>query len=185
MPRKRTDRSRDDKVEEILAAAEQRLRSQGFAGLSVAGLARDLGLAQNAVYWYFPSKDHLFVATLRRMLADLVAAKPPHELGLTVQVLWFVDQLQSLRDVRAALSERAHASPVAAELHAEVNSGLRLMLTNALRPHVAAADLELSVDAFLATVEGCVLQRLDADERHRVLAFALSRILAPRPQPAL
>ena len=177
MPRTRQERSRDEKVEEIVTAAERRLRDQGYSGLSVAGIARDLGVAQNAVYWYFPSRDQLFVAALRRMVAGLVAAKPPREDGLTVQVLWFVDRLQSLHEVRAALSERSRSSPVAAEFLAELNGRLRGMLVNALRSHVAAADLDVAADSFLATVEGCVLQRLDDEKRHRVLAYALNCML--------
>ena len=180
MPRKRPERSRDEKVEEILAAAERRLRDQGHAGLSVAGIARDLGVAQNAVYWYFPSRDHLFVAALRRMVAGLVTAKPPHDEGLTVQVLWFVDRLQSLGELRGALSERARSSAVAAEFLAELHSRLRGMLVNALRPHLAEADLDVAADSFLATVEGCIVQRLDEQRRHRVLAYALDRIVSAR-----
>jgi len=52
-------------MDEILALAQARLREGGYEALSVAALARELGLAQNAIYWYFPSKDHLFVATNR------------------------------------------------------------------------------------------------------------------------
>jgi TetR/AcrR family transcriptional regulator, cholesterol catabolism regulator len=177
MPSKRSGRSREEKEEEILAAAERRLRERGWEGLSVAAIARELGLAQNAIYWYFPSRDHLFVATLRRMLAGILAEKPPAATGLLNQVLWFVDELQSLHELRAALAERARTSPLAADFVAELNGGLRGMLANALSGRVAEAELPLAVDTFVATVEGCVLQQLDAVERRRVLAYALGRIL--------
>jgi AcrR family transcriptional regulator len=177
MPSKRTDLNRDEKIEQILDAAEQRLRSGGYPALSVAGIARDLGVAQNAVHWYFPSKDDLFVATLRRMLAAIVAAKPPAATGLTNQVLWFVDELQSLHQLRAALAERARSSPEAAEFHAELNRGLRGMLANALSGRIPESELPLAVDTFVATVEGCVLQDLDTPSRHRLLEYALDRIL--------
>ena len=177
MPRKRAELSREDKVDEILTAAERRLRYEGFEGLSVAAIARQLGLAQNAIYWYFPSKDQLFVATLRRMLADIVAAKPPAATGLANQVLWFVDELQSLHELRAALAERARSSPLAADFVAELNNGLRGMLANALAGQIPEAELPLAVDTFVATVEGCVLQQLDREERHRILLYALDRML--------
>ena len=182
MPRKRQERSREEKVEEILEAAVRRLREQGFEGLSVAAIARELGLAQNAIYWYFPSRDHLFVATLRRMLQAIVEARPPAATGLHDRVLWFVDELQSLHALRAALSERARVSPAAEDFVAELNGGLRGMLANALSGEVPEAELDIAVDTFVATVEGCVLQHLDAGERHRLLLYALDRILgAPAP----
>jgi AcrR family transcriptional regulator len=177
MPPKRTDLNRDEKIEQILDAAERRLRTGGYSALSVAGIARDLGVAQNAIHWYFPSKDHLFVATLRRMLDAIVAAKPPAATGLANQVLWFVDELQSLHRLRAALAERARTSPPAADFNAELNRGLRSMLANALSDRIPAADLPVAVDTFVATVEGCVLQDLDAPARHRLLEYALGRIL--------
>lgn len=181
MPRRRQERTREEKVDEVIAAAERRLRDQGYEGLSVAAIARELGVAQNAVYWYFPSRDHLFVATLRRMLAGVLAEKPPAATGLHNQVLWFVDELQSLHELRAALAERARTSPLAAEFVAELNSGLRGMLANALHGRVPDGEIDVAVDTFIATVEGCVLQQLDTAERHRVLLYALDRILGPTP----
>lgn len=65
MPLARTGVDREAKLEEILAAAERRLVAGGYAHMSVAAIARELGLVQNSIYWYFPSKDHLFVAVLR------------------------------------------------------------------------------------------------------------------------
>ena len=120
MPRTRHELEREAKVAEILEAAERRLREGGYDALSVAGIARELGIAQNAVYWYFPSKDHLFVAALERMLRDIVARKPPRRRSLERKVMWFVDQLQELEDVRASMYERARSSPVVADFAAEL-----------------------------------------------------------------
>lgn len=183
MPRKRAELGREEKVGEILDAAEQRLREGGWEALSIAAIARDLGVAQNAVYWYFPSKDLLFVATLRRMLTALVDARPPATTGLTNQVLWFVEELQSLHELRAALAERARSSVVAAAFAEELSRGLRGMLANALSGSIADAELPLAVDTFIATVEGTVIKHLDADQRRRLLMYALDRILG-QPQPA-
>src|SRR3954464_4957874 len=115
MPRTRPELEREAKVAEIVAAAERRLRDGGYDALSVAAIARELGIAQNAIYWYFPSKDHLFVAALERMLRDIVARKPPPRRWLERKVLWFVDQLGEIEPVRAAMYERARTSPVVAE----------------------------------------------------------------------
>jgi len=183
VPRKRQELNREEKVEEILATAELRLREGGYPALSIAAIARDLGVAQNAVYWYFPSKDLLFVATLRRMLTALIAAKPPVTTGLHNQVLWFVEELQALHELRAALAERARESVVAAAFAEELSRGMRGMLSNALGDSIAEAELPIAVDTFIATVEGTVIKHLDADERRRLLMYALDRILG-QPAPA-
>src|SRR5437660_1961965 len=112
MPRTRPAESRDEKMDEILAVAERRLREGGYPALSVAAIARELGVAQNAVYWYFPSKDELFVAALRRMLADIGARKPSGSVGEVKRILWFTDQFHVLSGLRPAMTERARASAV-------------------------------------------------------------------------
>jgi AcrR family transcriptional regulator len=178
MPQTRHQTSRDEKMAEILGLAQRRLREGGYEGLSVAGVARELGVAQNAVYWYFPSKDHLFVAALRAMLADVAARKPSHEEADEIdRILWFTDQFQELSDLRAAMRERARSSEVVADFVRELDELLSRMLSNALSDRIAADELPLAVETFRATVEGTVVKGLDRDERRRVLAFALERLI--------
>jgi AcrR family transcriptional regulator len=168
---------RGEKTREILDAAVATLLAHGYDGLSVAALARDLGIANNAVYWYFPSKDDLVVAAVERMLADIVARKPPSSRGLEHQVLWFVDQLSELTDLRAALAQRARASPVVAAFVADSNARLRRMLANALRPHVPARNLDDAADAFLSLVQGIQMAPLTPARRRRVLRYALRTLI--------
>ena len=177
MPRTRTDLDRDVKVGEILRAAERRLRDGGYDALSIAAIARELGLAQNAVYWYFPSKDHLFVAALERMLRAMAAGKPRGR-GLKQKVLYFADGLHELAGVRAAMYERARSSPVVAEFVTGVNAAWRTMLSGALSGHVPEDQLPLAVDALIATIQGVLLQDLSAEERRRLIGFAVERFAA-------
>jgi AcrR family transcriptional regulator len=176
MPRTRPELDRDAKVAEILGVAERRLRDGGYDALSVAGIARELGLAQNAVYWYFPSKDHLLVAALERMLRDIVARKSSGQRSLESKVLWFVDQLAEIEDVRAALQERARVSPVAAEFAGLLDSTSRQMLGNVLRSRVPAAELDEVVAVLVAAIRGVLLERGSAAERRRVISAALRRL---------
>jgi AcrR family transcriptional regulator len=177
MPRTRPELERDAKVAEIVEAAERRLRLGGYEELSVAGIARELGLAQNAIYWYFPSKDHLFVAALDRMLREIAARKPTHQVGEVERILWFTDEFQALSGLRAAMNERARNSKVVADFVAELDALLARMLSNALSDHVEAEELPVAVETFRATVEGTFVKGLDEQERRKVLTFALERLL--------
>ena len=178
MPKTRPTVSRDEKVGEILELSERRLREGGYEALSVAAIARELGLAQNAIYWYFPSKDHLFVAALERMLREIAARKPRHEeAGEIERILWFTDQFQALSDLRGAMNERARDSQVVADFVEKLDALLSRMLSNALRDHVAAEELTVAVDTFRATVEGTFVKGLDRRARRKVLTFALERLM--------
>ena len=176
MARTRTELDRDEKVDQILEAAERRLREGGYGALSVVGLARELGLAQNAGYWYFPSKDHLFVAALERVFRGIVARKPPKRGGADRQVLWFVDQMAEIEHLRAAMHERARASPVVAEFAAAGAATWRQMLTNVLADRLPEQDRDTAVAALLATIQGVLAQDTSAAERRRVVAYALERL---------
>jgi AcrR family transcriptional regulator len=181
MPKTRPAISRDEKVGEIVELAERRLRDGGYDALSVAAIARELGLAQNAIYWYFPSKDHLFVAALERMLREIAARKPSsRDVGEVERILWFTDQFQTLSDLRAAMNERARSSEVVADFVQELDALLSRMLTNVLRGHVPGKDLPVAVETFRATVEGTFVKGLGKRERRKVLTFALDRLMEPK-----
>jgi len=177
MAKTRTQLDREAKMEEILDLAEERLRAEGYEGLSVAAMARRLGLAQNAIYWYFPSKDHLFVAVLRRMLGEIATRKPRGEVEPRQQILWFADQLEPLSRLRPILRERARQSEVAGEFLDELEALLSRMLSNALRREgVPEGELPLAVEAFRATVEGAYVKGMGKAKRRRILGFVLDRL---------
>ena len=175
MPKTRSELDRETKKAEILEAAERQLRSGGYEALSLAAIARELGVAQNAVYWYFPSKDHLFVAGLERMVRTIVAEKPRRR-ALEGKVLYFADQLEELAEVRAAMYERARSSKVVAEFVRNLDLTWRRMLAGALSSHVAEDDLPIAVDTLIATIQGTLLQGLSGRERKSVIGFALERL---------
>jgi AcrR family transcriptional regulator len=180
MPRTRSELDRDAKVAQIVGAAERRLRDGGYEALSVAAIARELGLAQNAIYWYFPTKDHLFVAALEAMLRGIASRKPKHDEATAVErILWFTDQFQELSNLRGAMNERAGESPVVADFVEELDALLSRMLSNALRGHVPDEELPVAVETFRATAEGTFVKGLDHRARREVLTFALERLAGP------
>jgi AcrR family transcriptional regulator len=177
MPKTRTEVPKEEKVEEILAVAERRLRDGGYEALSVSAVARELNLAQNAIYWYFPSKDHLFVGALERMLRDISARKPSRTKDTIERILWFADEFAALSGLRAAMTERARSSPVVADFVENLDQLLSRMLANAFRGHVPDEEVPLAVEAFRAASEGTFAKGLDRRERRRVLKFTLQRLM--------
>jgi AcrR family transcriptional regulator len=180
MPKTRRSMSRNEKERQILERAEQRLLEGGYEALAVASIARELGLAQNAIYWYFPSKDHLFVAALERLLRQLLARKPQRASSEVERVLWFTNQFEALSGLRGTMNERARSSGVVADFVRELDAVLSGMVTNVLRDHLPEAELPVAVEAFRATVEGTFVKGLDPDARREVLTFALERLMGAR-----
>jgi AcrR family transcriptional regulator len=177
MPPTRLQLDRDEKVAQIVDAAEARLRSGGIEALSMAGVARDLGLAQNAVYWYFPSRAELFVAVLRRQLADIAARKPRRSKGVIDRVLWLTDQLGPLYELQPAMQALALQSPVVANFVRELDALSERMLTKVFGRHYDGDELTSAIDTFRSVVVGAYARGLSRARRRRLLAFVLDQLL--------
>lgn len=172
MPRTRPHLQRDAKVDELVAAAVRRLTEGGYQNLSVADIARELGLAQNAIYWYFPTKDHLFVAALHQIV-DGILSKKPRGAGTFGRILWFTDRMQEFQSLRGALRERAVVSPVVAEFETNLHAGMRTLVIGALAETVPPTKLDVTTDAVMGLIEGVMFQGLPRKKRAEVLRFGL------------
>jgi AcrR family transcriptional regulator len=175
VPQNRVAISKQDKIEQILAAAEERLRAGGYDSLSVSGLARDLRLAPNSIYWYFGSKDELFVAAIERTLQDIAAKKPSTSTSPVHRLLWFTDQLAPVWALCGSLYELRDGSEVVAAFVTRLESLISTMLANALREQVPTRDLPRAADTLRCVIEGAYVRRLDRATRRRVLTYAFNR----------
>jgi AcrR family transcriptional regulator len=79
----KVEQRREAKVASILDAAWRVAAEQGIGGLSLHGLAREVGMRQPSLYEYFDSKNALFDAMFadgnRRLLERLEAVTLPRE----------------------------------------------------------------------------------------------------------
>ncbi|GAC1333170.1 MAG: TetR/AcrR family transcriptional regulator [Candidatus Dormibacteria bacterium] len=62
-----------DKVQRIVEAAASVMRREGYAGTSMKDIAREAGIAQGLIHYYFSSKDDLVMAVLRQACAEMLA----------------------------------------------------------------------------------------------------------------
>lgn len=56
----------------MVAAAMQLFAERGYARVSMGDIADAVGLARTSLYRYFPDKDHILLAWLRRDIGDLL-----------------------------------------------------------------------------------------------------------------
>jgi len=176
MPRTRPEFDRQEKLAAILQAAVEQLETGGYAGLSVAAIARDLGVAQNAVYWYFPTKDHLFVAALQQMGHRVFTSKMRAGADLTARLLAVVDALADLYPLLPAIHERAATAEVVRAFERDLLSDFRGMLAAGLSDRVPAEDVNLAAETVLAAVIGAYAIGLSRARRRQLLRSLLDRL---------
>lgn len=177
MPRNRSDIDREEKVDDILAVAVRSLREGGYDGLSLSGVARELGLARAAIHWYFPTKDDLFAASVERVFAETFA-DPPKADDLVARVTWAVERLDEVQAIYVALQARSGVSERAAAIDRGLQDALRVALRESVALRVEPADVDLTSEAVGIFVEGLLAHPLARKERTRLVRFAVDRLLA-------
>lgn len=176
MPRNRREVDRDDKLDEILTVAEKILLAHGYDALSHSAVARELGLARAAIYWYFPAKDDLFTAAASRIFTAALA-NPPSTNNYARRIQWAVDRLAELRPLNLALHDRAHHSDSAAHLEATIQRGLCDRLRELLRSHVPPARLEPVTKTIVVFIEGLLAHPTPTRQRRALLQFLLTELI--------
>ncbi|MBO2452162.1 TetR/AcrR family transcriptional regulator [Actinomadura barringtoniae] len=175
MPRNRQDVDREAKVTEIREAALRILREGGPAALSHSAVAKDLGLARTAIYWYFPTKDDLFVAALTDAYAEDLG-DPPETDDIMPRLAWALERLTALQPLTHALHERARHSPAAAELETALLQGLTTRLHALLASKVPPEKLAPITTTIVVFFEGLLVQPRPPEERLRLLEFLISEL---------
>ena len=168
MPRV-TQQHRDERREQILAAARRCFLRDGFHGTSMQDLFAESGLSAGAVYGYFASKDDVIVAIAEENLQDVVemihtvaARQPDQSIGTTLAGLLEVVRVKHLEDGLGGLAVLVWAEALRNESLRErftaLLTQLRTDLTKAVRVHQRAGDItsEVRADAIAALLIGAV-----------------------------
>lgn len=88
MARPIKDTTREEMIEQIKATARMQMSAKGTAGLSLRGIAREIGVTAPAIYNYFPTLDDLITALITdafQSIAEYMAtASAEHDDGTAV-----------------------------------------------------------------------------------------------------
>ena len=181
MPATRPHVERDAKAAEILDAAEPMLLRDGYEATTMAAIARAAGVSPNAVYWYFPGKDELLAAVLRRRHERALArADERGEASMAERAQEALRQIDELGNLGVTIHERAKHSPVLAEVHEQFHAELERrgregFEAGGLDPEQA----RLATAALIAMVEGIHLhdEERDPASRDELVMWAIARFL--------
>jgi TetR/AcrR family transcriptional repressor of nem operon len=148
------------KAEEILDAAENRIRSAGYDGFSFREIAADVGVKSASVHYHFATKEALATAVAQRYRARFLQAVDA-ELrgGMPVILAWREVFRRSLHDdwrvclcgVLGVVSNDL-APAVVTEVKAFFEAGLAQMQDNGISSAEAERVLSVLEGAMLASV---------------------------------
>ena len=150
----------------LLMAALGMFLQRGFAGTSMKALAQELGISAPALYWYFPSKEDLYIAVIEAAMEDFLTS--------VRQSITEDDPVLKLGQmVRAHVTWQLQQSDVARVFDLTVN-------VHALNPNISADRLEPVVKMereynreFRAVLQDGVDQGVMEIEDVKTTAFAI------------
>ena len=142
-------------------------------------------MASNVVYWYFDSKDHLFVAALEDFLdLRLAAAEQSQESDLAATLSRFVGDIMQAHHLIAAVHERSHHSDVVAEFHNWVHATYNRLLEDALTSRgVAPHDRPLVVEALVTAIEGLIMHGASPAHVEEMISFLVESLASANSTP--
>jgi AcrR family transcriptional regulator len=189
MPATRRHLDRDAKRGEIVDAAEALMLRDGYQATSVAAIARDAGVANSAVYWYFAGKDEILAAVLGQRLEhgtrELSEAAADDVLE---RILALLAQLDKVACLTAAVHERAQHSAAVAEMHLAFHRAAERMLSDGfLKAGLTQTDAGRASEAVIALVDGIHLHGdgRDPESRDSIVSWTVQGLLEGCRQSSL
>jgi AcrR family transcriptional regulator len=158
-------RPASDIRERIQHAARARFLREGVDGASLRSVAQDAGTNIGMVYYYFKTKDELFLAVVdevyARFLADLGAALAP-DVPPAERLRRLYQRMAQLGDdeldvIRLVLREAMVSSARLVELARRAEHGHVPLVLRALQDGIAAGDFDAARDPIAAFVATLVL----------------------------
>ncbi len=180
MPRNRRDIPREQRVDELVGVAVESFLSSGYGGTTMSQIAKSAGVANAALYWYFPTKDHLLAEVMDRALAaeiHLLSTNPPGPDPIDHLLKGLVD-LRPYRQLHTTMHERLGESEPVREAHDRLIDWVRGLVRDGIAYHAAEVDdIEEIVELVVVVFEGLNVPGIHARSASDVIRTLMRYVL--------
>jgi AcrR family transcriptional regulator len=163
MARKLTQRGRDRRLQ-LLRESARLFSEQGYHPTSVADIVASLRVGKGVFYWYFPSKEELFVEVLRSAHQDLrrrqqaaIGDEPDPvarlERGIRASMAWFHEHRSSFNLFQFAASEERFAAVLRQNQEVAIADTVRHIKDGIVEGRIADQDPEVLAQAVVGVTE--------------------------------
>lgn len=180
MPTNRKAVPRAERTAEILAAATEAFLAKGFDGTTISDVASAASMTPANVYWYFPSKDHLFAAVMDGILdRELIQLEESHpHADARARLVQGMADMRTTRYLHAAMHERLEKSPEVRAAHERFMSWLTGLVRETVKGHgFSNDDQERVVEVATSLFEGFNVLLPLPRPGHEMMDFLLTRLV--------
>lgn len=180
MAKNKRPQDRQEKHDEIVAAARQLFLEQGYESTSMSRLAAAVGIAPNTIYWYFKDKDEVLAAVLTTVVSSqwqaYLLAPPPR---LADKLLWLLERLQEASKLVTTVHARILVSPAINAWHDNFHRmGEALFRHELLTRGAPEAGVDAQVKIIIFAVEGLLVHGLGVEENQKVCEALVGHLSA-------
>lgn len=172
MARIKREQDREEKRDEIVAAARTLFVEEGYEAASINRLATAAGVAPNTIYWYFKDKDEVLVAVLD---AEFSARMGEYQVLPTMKpaelLLWVVNQLKQVSRLVGTVHSRLAQSPAINTWHERFHVlSEELLRLELQKSGIAPQKIEALVKISVFTIEGLLAHPLPEEQKRAICA---------------
>lgn len=173
MARIKREQEREEKRDEIVAAARTLFIEEGYEAASISRVAAAAGVAPNTIYWYFKDKDELLVAVLDAEFSARIAEYMVLSTkDRTERLLWVANQLERVSHLVGTVHSRLAQSPAINAWHEQFHAISEELLRQELQqPGVAPEKIEAMVKISVFTIEGLLAHPLPEEQKRAICAI--------------
>jgi len=161
--RRLTQRGRARRTE-LMTCAARLFSDQGFHSTSVSDIVNTLGVGKGVFYWYFPSKDDLFIEILRgahrdlrrRQQAAIGDAPDPLvriELGIRATMQWFHEHRSSFTLIQFARTDDRFSEVLHQNQEVAIGDAVRHIKDGIVAGEIADQVPEVLAEAVVGVTE--------------------------------
>jgi AcrR family transcriptional regulator len=181
VPRNRQVIPREQRVDELLAAATELFLSRGYAKTRMSDIAKSVGVANAALYWYFPTKEDLLAAMWNRVLDREIERVPAGGAGGDPfdRLLEGFADLRPYRQLHMTMHELLTESEVVAAAHDRLIAWVRDLVDEGLVFHGLENDADRNdvVELVVVLFEGLNVPGIRARTASEIVQLLLDKIL--------
>ena len=174
----------DQRRRQLLDAGAELFARYSYDELSMAKIAREVGISKALLYHYFPSKQAYFQATLEQAAAELAeTVQPDPDLPAIEQLMGSLDAylgwIERNSDAYAKLITSVGAVPEVRELVERVRNETAERILQGISPAGAAPPLRAAVRGWMWFMDGAILDWIEHRdiERERLQGLLLGTLL--------
>ena len=174
----------DQRRRQLLDAGAELFARYSYDELSMAKIAREVGISKALLYHYFPSKQAYFQATLEQAAAELAeTVQPDPDLPAIEQLMGslgaYLGWIERNADAYAKLITSVGSVPEVRELVERVRNETAERILQGISPAGAAPPLRAAVRGWMWFMDGAILDWIEHRdiERERLQGLLLGTLL--------